>query len=61
MVANSWVMRARPDSKTKVEKWLEDEKVEGYVLNPANDGLEVAFSNIDDAFRFRLQFDNELV
>jgi hypothetical protein len=54
-------MRARPDSKTKVEKWLEDEKVEGYVLNPANDGLEVAFSNIDDAFRFRLQFDNELV
>lgn len=61
MVASSWVMRANPASKSKVEKWLADEQVVAYVLNPTPEAVQVNFFNIDDAFRFRLQFDEELV
>lgn len=61
MVAHSWVMRACPEAKAKVEKWLKDEQVQGYVLVPTTEAVEVDFVNINDAFRFRLQFDEELV
>lgn len=61
MVANSWVMRASPESKAKVEKWLQDEQIQGYMLIPTAEAVEIDFVSIDDAFRFRLQFDEDLV
>lgn len=61
MVANSWVMRVDPASKAKVEKWLDVEATNGYVLVSDTDAVQVDFLTIDDAFRFRLQFDEELV
>lgn len=57
----SWILRAAPASKDKVENWLKDESIKGYVLITSADAVQVDFLNIDDAFRFRMQFDEELV
>ena len=61
MVASSWILRVAPESKEKVEAWLNTEATKGYVLIPTNEAVQVDFLGIDDAFRFRLQFDEELV
>lgn len=57
----SWILRAAPASKDKVENWLKVEATAGYVLLSDTDSVQVDFLSIDDAFRFRLQFDEELV
>lgn len=61
MVASSWKLRATPASKDKVENWLAQEAKQGYVLVQTNDAVLVDFLGIDDAFRFRLQFDEDLL
>lgn len=61
MVARSWILRAMPTSKSKVEKWLKDEATNSYVLADETDKIKVSFVSIDDAFRFRMQFDEELL
>lgn len=57
----SWILRAAPVSKEKVENWLKTETTGGYVLITQEDEVRIDFLTIDDAFRFRLQFDEELV
>ena len=61
MITSAWVMRASSEAKTRVEKWLQEESVRNYVLTSNPDVVEIGFSNIEDAFRFRLHFDEELV
>ena len=61
MVASSWILRVDAASKDKVEEWLGQEAKNGYVLVDASDTVQVDFLSIDDAFRFRMQFDDELV
>lgn len=61
MVANTWTLEAAPEAHEAVEKWLDEEAATGYVLEATEEVVRVDFYNIDDAFRFRLQFDEELV
>jgi len=61
MITSAWVMRASSEAKARVEKWLQEESVRNYVLTSNPDVVEIGFSNIEDAFRFRLHFDEELV
>lgn len=61
MVASSWTVRVDPASKVEVDEWLDDEKVVGYVIISDDKAVEIDFLNINDAFRFRLQFDQDLL
>lgn len=61
MVASSWVLRVDAASKEKVEQWLGLEAKKDYVLLNEQDTVGVDFASIDDAFRFRMHFDEELV
>lgn len=56
-----WNLRADPVSKEIVEAWLKEEALEGYVISVKPEAMQIGFSNIDDAFRFRLQFDEVLI
>lgn len=61
MVASPWILRVEPASMEQVENWLKVEATGQYVLSSDRDSVEVDFSTIDDAFRFRMQFDEELI
>lgn len=61
MSASSWILRTNPTSKVKVEKWLAVEATNEYDIVANSNEVQVDFKGIDDAFRFRLQFDEELV
>lgn len=62
MVASTWTLRVDAASKDKVEKWLVEEHGDlGPIISSDDEVLELAFSKIDEAFRFRLQFDEELL
>lgn len=61
MVASPWCLRVEPVMKGVVEDWLRAEATSEYVLVWDDSSLEVDFSCVDDAFRFRLQFDEELI
>ena len=56
-----WNLRADPQSTEIIETWLKEEAIEGYVINVKPEVVQIDFSSIDDAFRFRLQFDEVLV
>ena len=60
-VTNSWILELVPESKDRGLEWLKDEGVSGYCLIPTQEAVQVGFNHIDDAFRFRLQFDEELL
>lgn len=61
MVASPRCLRVEPAMKGVVEDWLQVEATGEYVLVWDSTSLEIDFSSIDDAFRFRLQFDQELI
>jgi hypothetical protein len=62
MVASTWTLWVDAASKDKVVKWLADEHVDqSAIVNADDDSLELSFSGIDEAFRFRLQFDEDLL
>lgn len=61
MFPSNWMLHVNPEAKDKVTEWLADEEVQGYSMVPTTDAVHVGFNNIDDAFRFRLQFDEELL
>lgn len=61
MVASPWILRVAPASRDQVENWLKAEATSQYILVCDQDSVEVDFDSIDDAFRFRMQFDEELV
>lgn len=61
MVAGSWVLRVDVAVKEKVENWLKVEAKSQYIIMSDADDVEIDFDNIDDAFRFRMQFDDELI
>lgn len=58
---NNWVLRVNPEVKAKVEKWLAREASTQGTLVDTSDVILVSLTSIDDAFRFRLQFDESLV
>lgn len=61
MSISSWKLRLDPTSKTDVEAWLDDEGPSGYELRSNHDAVTVELYDIDTAFRFRLQFDEDLL
>lgn len=61
MVASSWKLRLDPTAESLVDDWLRDEKVAAYDISCDRDLLEVELHDIDDAFRFRLQFDEDIL
>lgn len=61
MVSGSWVLRVDVAVKEKVENWLKVEAKSQYIIMTDTDDVEIDFDNIDDAFRFRMQFDDELI
>lgn len=61
MITNVWVMRASSEAKAKVEKWIQEESVRNYTLTANPNVVEIGFTSIEDAFRFRLHFDEELI
>lgn len=61
MVATSRILRVMPASKEKIVRWLKIEAVGTYDMVSTDNEIQVGFNSIDDAFRFRMQFDEELV
>lgn len=61
MFPSSWTLQVSPEAKDKVVEWLANEGLEGVVVAPKSETVQVDFDNIDSAFRFRMQFDEELV
>ena len=61
MFPSSWILQLSPESREKVVKWLQDEGLNGYSVIPTEEAVQVGFTNIDDAFRFRMQFDEDLL
>lgn len=57
----SWIVRADSASEDQVEAWLACETKGDFQVSRSVDAVAVDFSSIDDAFRFRLQFDEQLV
>lgn len=60
MVATSWTLRADIASKNEIEQWLADEVSSRFSLTSNGLELFVELENIDDAFRFRMHFDEVL-
>jgi hypothetical protein len=61
MVSNTWCITTKPSAKGKVIDWLSDEKIKPEVLKVTSEQVMVAFTSIEDAFRFRIRFDEELI
>jgi len=61
MVASSWKLRLDPRSEDQVEDWLRDEGFRDYDVNYGREALEIELFEIDAAFRFRMQFDDEIL
>lgn len=58
---NNWVLRVNPEVKAKVEKWLVREATTEGTIMDTKDVMLVSLTSIDDAFRFRIQFDESIV
>ena len=61
MVADSWTLVVEATSKNEVEEWLTVEPECCYRILEQQDTLKVGFESIDDAFRFRMHFDEVLL
>jgi hypothetical protein len=61
MAANSWILKASPDIGAKVQRWLDVEATQSYTMDAREDAVLIDFHGIQDAFKFRLQFDEQLV
>lgn len=56
-----WILQIMGPSKDAMEKWLSKETCGQYQLLEKKEGLEIIFHAIDDAFRCRLQFDDDIL
>jgi hypothetical protein len=62
MVASTWTLRVDAASKNEVEEWLVEEQGDlEAIVDVDDESVELIFSEISDAFRFRLQFDEALI
>ena len=61
MFPTSWTLHVAPEVKPEVEAWLEDEGLIDVLVQADAEAVSVDFDNIDAAFRFRMQFDEELI
>lgn len=61
MAASSWHLRLNPDSKKRVDAWLNEENLVDYDYSADGYAVTLDFYDIDVAFRFRLAFDEELM
>lgn len=61
MIASSWTVHVAPEAKELIVEWLEDEGLEHVEVQSGFEAVSVDFDDIDAAFRFRMQFDEELV
>ena len=60
MVASSWTLQVEPDSKEEIAIWLGAETTAHFNMVLDNDTMLVQLNSIDDAFRFRMQFDEQI-
>jgi hypothetical protein len=61
MILTNWKLRVDAAVETEVKIWLNNEAEDRFDVQTGEFEVEVGFKNINDAFRFRLQFDDELL
>ena len=57
MVASSWTLRVEPASEEEIAAWLASETTSKFSMILEQDEILVELGSIDDAFRFRMRFD----
>lgn len=60
MATGSWTLQVERSLRETVERWLGVEDIIAH-LKEGRETLDVTFSDVSDAFRFRLQFDEKLL
>jgi len=61
MSSNTWTICVAAEAEEKVVRWIADEDISIYRVHQEDNTVQVGFDSIDDAFRFRMQFDEDLV
>ena len=61
MTTNSWQIKVDASSAQEVNKWLAEETSKSFEIVSQNSEIVLDFHGIDDAFRFRMRFDEILV